>query len=497
MIAAGSVSSIGAFLGRFHPLWVHLPIGILVLLAVLEAVGWAARWPRLKWLPAVGTGQRTLVLLVGASAAVVTALLGWLLAHDGDYEAARVRSHQWLGIAAAAAAVLVFAVHRKRWLYAPLFATTLVLLVLAAHAGGTLTHGSGFLTAKMPPAIGRLLGLGNAPAFMTPVPVDFSRAAVFADVVQPILKDRCVGCHGPDKSNGGLRMDAWEQLAKGGKHGPVIGAADPAANPLVKRIDLPPEVKEHMPPAGKPQLTDDELTVLEWWVYAGAPREKPVASLELPASVAEAVRSRLGGAAPDVIPDRAAIFANAARLARELSILIRPTSPDGPWLDVNARVAGKAFGNKELALLSSIAPAIQWLDLGGTSVSDAGMACLAPMHRLERLHLDQCRITDFGLGLLTGLRRMEYLNLRGTSVSDGGIIGLRQLPRLRSLYVWQTAVTPAAVRSLGEALTDRRRIARLEAEQSELARQISAEQFQGNTGESLRPPAIKPPLTPP
>ena len=497
MTAAGSLNSTGAFLGRFHPLWVHLPIGILVLLAILEVVGWAAHWPRLKWLPKVGPGQRTLILLTGACAAVAAALLGWLLAHDGDYDAARVRSHQWLGIAAAAAAILVLAVHRRRWLYAPLFAATLVLLVLAAHAGGTLTHGSGFLTARMPPAMGRLLGLGNAAVSTVPVPVDFSRAVVFADVVQPILKDRCVGCHGPDKSNGGLRMDAWEQLAKGGKHGPVIGAADPASNPLVKRIDLPAEVKEHMPPSGKQQLTDDELTVLEWWVYAGAPRDRPLASFDLPASVAEAVRSRLGGAAAEVVPNRTAVFANAGRLAHELGILIRPLSPDGPWLDVNARVMGKAFGNRELALLSSIAPAIQWLDLGGTSVSDAGLACLAPMHRLERLHLDQCRITDFGLGLLTGLRRIEYLNLRGTSVSDGGMVALRNMPRLRSLYVWQTAVTPAAEKALGEALTDRRRIARLEAEQSELARLISAEQFQGNAGESLRPPAAKAPQSSP
>ena len=77
------------------------------------------------------------------------------------------------------------------------------------------------------------------------------------------------------------------------------------------------------------------------------------------------------------------------------------------------------------------------------------------------------------------------------------MVALRNMPRLRSLYVWQTAVTPAAVKALGEALTDRRRIARLEAEQSELARLISAEQFQGNAGESLRPPAAKAPQSSP
>jgi len=438
----------------------------------------------------VGPGLRALILAIGAAAAAVAALLGWLLAHDGDYAAARVREHQNLGIAAAAAAVVLVLAHRVRWLYAPLLAGNLVLLVLAAHAGGDLSHGRGYLTARMPASIGRLLGITGVPE--RAAPPDFGHAVVFADVVQPILRDRCGACHGPDKSNGGLRLDAWEQLTKGGKHGPVIGAADPGSSPLVKRIDLPTEEKEHMPPAGKPQLTDDELSVLEWWVSAGAPRDKPVGTLELPESVAEIIRGRLGGAPAEAVPDRAAALAAAAAAARELKVLARPLSPDGPWVEVSARFLGKSFGDRELALLAPLAPAIQRLDLGGTAVTDSGLRSVSSMHRLEQLHLDQCAVTDAGLAELTGLKRIQYLNLRGTSVSDTGIAKLRSLPRLRALYVWQTAVTPAAVKALGDALTDRRRISRLEAERSELARLIGAEQFEGNTGETLRPAVTKP-----
>ena len=107
------------------------------------------------------------------------------------------------------------------------------------------------------------------------------------------------------------------------------------------------------------------------------------------------------------------------------------------------------------------------------------------MRGLERLHLDQTRVTDDGLSRLSHLRRIEYLNLRGTAVTDKGLASLRALPRLRSLYLWQTAVTPAAARALGELLVDKRRVTRWKSEVAERERQIQAEQFEANTGESL------------
>ena len=488
------MENLGPFLGHLHPVLVHLPIGIFLLLGVLETAGLASRAKIFSWLPAITRGQRTLILAIGAAVSVLTAAMGWLLARSGDYDPALVNWHRWLGVATAGAAVVLLVVSRWRRLYGPALVATLVLLVMAGDAGGRITHGSDYLTSRMPRSIGRLLGISVGPVDRT---VPFDRAAVFADVVQPILRDRCISCHGAAKNNGGLRLDSWEMLAKGGKHGPVIKPGNLAASPLLLRVDLPSDAKEHMPPVGKPQLADDDLTVLDWWVLAGAPSDKPVASLALPPVVSEVLEARLGGAAGPP-PDRAATLAAAAQIAEKLGIMVRALSPDGPWIEVNARPAGAAFGDRELALLAPVAPAVQWLDLGTTAITDKGLAALAPMRALQRLHLDQTKVTDAGLARLSGLRRIEYLNLRGTAVTDKGLPALRSLPRLRSLYLWQTAVTPGAAKELGETLVDARRIARWKNEQAELERQVQAEHFDGNTGESFKsdptpPPASTPP----
>lgn len=476
----------GAFLGHFHPVWVHLPIGILLLLGILEVAGLASRSPRLAWLPAISAHQRTLILAIAAAAAIVAAALGWLLARGGDYDPALIARHRSLGIATAGATVLLLAVRRQHRLYAPALALSLMLLTATADAGAKITHGTNYLTGHMPSAIGWVLGISIPAAPPKPRAVAPDQALVFGDVVRPILQERCVGCHGPAKSNGGLRLDTWEMLAKGGKHGAVINPGDLATSALVKRIDLPPEAKEHMPPKGKPQLADDDLTLLEWWVGAGADHAKTVAALAPPPSVAEIISGRLGGA-PEAPPDRLVTLAKASQIAGKLAVIVRPLTPDGPWIEVNAHGAGKAFGDAELAQLAPLAPAVEWLDLGSTSVTDAGLVALEPMRRLGRLHLDRTKITDAGLARLSRLSRLEYLNLRGTAVTDKGLASLRGMPRLRSLYLWQTAVTPAAVQALGESLIDKRRIARWKAEEAELDRKIQSERFDGNTGEALRP----------
>jgi len=80
--------------GRFHPLLVHLPIGLLVLLAFLELL---ARWPRFN--KANASAGSILALAVPAS--IVTAVCGWLLSRGGGYENSLLQWHKWTGIAVA------------------------------------------------------------------------------------------------------------------------------------------------------------------------------------------------------------------------------------------------------------------------------------------------------------------------------------------------------------------------------------------------------------
>jgi hypothetical protein len=471
-------------------LWVHLPIGIFILLAALELSGLLSRLGWARWLPGLSKGQRTLILALGAAAAVLAATLGWFLAGTGDFDPALVQTHRWLGVGAAAGAVVLLVIHRVWWLYGPLFVGCMVLLALAGHAGGKITHGNDYLTVYMPVRLKHLLGVPIPVAKV--VPMDAAHAMVFDDVIQPILEQRCVSCHGPSKSNGEFRVDSWDLLSKGGKHGPELMAKGGAPGEFMRRIDLPVDEKEHMPPSGKPQLSDDDLTLVEWWLGSGAPQKALAGTLAPPPTVADILSARFGGKAPEKPPFRVATLVRAAALAPRLGILIRPMSPDGPWIEVNARIAGKAFGNNQLSQLVQIAPAITWLDLGGTSVDDVGLVQVAAMHWLERLHLDNTAVTDAGLSYLSNLKRLRYLNLRGTAVTDKGLPALVTVSSLRSLYVWQTAVTPGAVKLLGDTLVDKRQQARWRADREALAGLLEEDRFIGDTGESLKPePASK------
>src|SRR5688572_2753265 len=82
------------FLGRFHPLLVHLPIGILLIAIVFRFMAW--RNPGLLLDKAV-----TVSVAIGSVAAILSCITGYLLSQSADYDQAIVWWHQWLGIAVA------------------------------------------------------------------------------------------------------------------------------------------------------------------------------------------------------------------------------------------------------------------------------------------------------------------------------------------------------------------------------------------------------------
>ncbi|MFM7538937.1 MAG: PSD1 and planctomycete cytochrome C domain-containing protein [Planctomycetota bacterium] len=85
--------------------------------------------------------------------------------------------------------------------------------------------------------------------------------------VRPLLAERCLGCHGPKKQQGGLRLDTREGAMKGGDAGPVIVPGKPAESRLL--AVLAPDAEPRMPP-GKP-LAAGEIRSLEEWIARGAP----------------------------------------------------------------------------------------------------------------------------------------------------------------------------------------------------------------------------------
>jgi hypothetical protein len=95
--------------------------------------------------------------------------------------------------------------------------------------------------------------------------------------VRPILSRYCFKCHGPDDAQrqGNLRLDVRDAAitpADSGKR--AIAPKQVEASELLRRINLPPDSDERMPPVSTNwQLTAEQTAILRRWIAAGADYE--------------------------------------------------------------------------------------------------------------------------------------------------------------------------------------------------------------------------------
>jgi uncharacterized membrane protein len=276
------------FLGRFHVLVLHLPIGIIVALFVLE---YLSRKERYRYLDAASP------YLWGATAisAIVTVVLGFMHFAEGSFTGPSGSQHRFYGtvVAVVAAGVALLRVSNFASSYKPLFfPASLVLLVLVSitgHYGGNLTHGSTFLVEYAPQPLRSLAGL-EARRTVTSV----SSADPFADVVGPMLVERCASCHNDDKQEADLVLTSYAGVMRGGESGRVVVAGNTELSELLRRIELPHDDEEFMPADGKTPLTDRQVAIIRWWIAAGAPNGGTVGELQVPAETRTLLTEELG-----------------------------------------------------------------------------------------------------------------------------------------------------------------------------------------------------------
>ena len=275
---SGHQNEIGLFLGHFHPMLVHLPIGGLVLLGVLEVL---ATFPRFK---DAAQSRRVILALVAAGSAAAAAC-GWLLAQSGGYDAQLLSWHRWTGLGVAGACFLTLLLCKPGWqsAYRLALLATLVLLVVAGHFGSEITHGRGFLSRYVLAAWHAMPG--QAAQSKAAASAEPGQRQLYAEVVQPILQRRCVSCHGPEKQKGDLRLDSPAGMRHRGENGPALVAGKANESRMIQRLLLPLDQEEHMPPEGKPQPTPGEIGLLRWWINVGAPEKGTVSEFNPGADV--------------------------------------------------------------------------------------------------------------------------------------------------------------------------------------------------------------------
>jgi uncharacterized membrane protein len=275
------------FLGRFHVLVLHLPIGIIVALCALE---WLARREKYRYLEAASP------FLWGAMAltALATVTLGYLHFGEGNFGSSGVE-HRNFGTAVALISTAVAFVRTSGFAasyqpaYFPASILLLFLVAITGHLGGNLTHGSTYLFEYAPQPIRALAGLAPR-RVLTSV----HEADPFADVVARMFQERCGGCHNRDKHENGLDLTSYAAAMRGGENGKVIVKGDTEQSELLRRISLAHDDDEFMPAEGKTPLSERQVAIVRWWIEAGAPSGVTIGSLEVPVETRAQLSAELG-----------------------------------------------------------------------------------------------------------------------------------------------------------------------------------------------------------
>jgi mono/diheme cytochrome c family protein len=330
--------------------------------------------------------------------------------------------------------VLFCVLTRPSWLatevsrvYPVLLAIVLLLLVWTAHQGGSLTHGSNYLTEYLPAPLQRFTMMGRTKA---------DDGSFYARHINPIFDANCVSCHGESKVQGGLRLDSFSSLMKGGKDGRVIIAGKPGNSVLLQRITLPTGDKHFMPAEGHPSLNSEEIRWIRTWIEQGA---SPTMTSLQGIFFAEAPKD------PPIVPvgDYNSMMVEIHQMqsgqgAKLLSVSSRPS--DG--LVLHTVDVASSFGDAQLAQFQKFAPYIVEVELGRTNITDASFDTLSKFTNLRAIHLEGTAITGAGISKLTTLPHLVYINLSGTKMTKEAAAQLASMRNLRHVYLFNTPAQP-------------------------------------------------------
>jgi len=439
---------LGGFIGRFHPLFVHLPIGLLLLAGIFE---YFARKPKYNILHKA----IEITLFIGALSAIFASISGWLLANRGAYIERSLFLHRWIGIAVAVFATLCWLIKTKRLnISTGIFKILLIAMTFgvfgAGHFGGQMTHGDDYLLEYAPSFLKNILSEKEEET----IAEDFGNpesVKIYDQLLAPVFENKCWKCHHPDNALGGLDMTTKTAFLKGGTNGEVLENGEAYQSEIFKRITLPSTDRKSMPPVGL-ALSFNKTKLIEWWINTGASFEKTLGELELSADVKNLLAEEYGisfikKSALEKIEVAPANPSDISQV-KDAGFNIKNISEDNHLLDVEIQTKGEVLSSNQLDLLLKIKNQITWLALPDSKITDAQMEQISQFQNLTRLRLQNNPITDIGVQKIENLPILESLNLVGTAISDEAIFPIQKMISLKSLYIFQTKITDEAIESL-------------------------------------------------
>ena len=441
-----SISDLIPVFGRMHLVLLHMPIGLLVGLALLEVVSSVRRQPM---------ASRFLVLAATASA-VLAAGSGLVLHEEAGYGTSDVLElHEKLGLATAVCSIVVLLLRLfgAQTMYRSALVITAGVLIPTGHFGAEMTHGTGFLLEP--------LEKHEQEPGQPVAPEVFEEGglilASYEEHVSRFFEARCNACHGDRKVKGGLRMDSPEALLAGGDGGPAIEAdVAPEDQELLYRMLLSIDDDDHMPPDHKAQPTEAEVELIRTWLAAGAPFEGEFelaegAALPEPIEVAPEEESATPAEQEVVraVPD--AVLSTM----RDRLVHVQPVEAGSQLLWVDFAAPAKA--TDDVMVRELLTPVVDWvgdLSLARTQITDSSLELVSAMPQLARLDLRETQVTVSGLTHLAGHDQLAELVVSRTQLDDAVIETLKQLPALERLWIWDAGMSAEGLVALREAMPE-------------------------------------------
>tara|TARA_R110000868_G_scaffold262027_2_gene520402 strand:+ start:1567 stop:3003 length:1437 start_codon:yes stop_codon:yes gene_type:complete len=416
--------SLVAWMGRWHPLILHFPIVLLLMAAAIGLFN--------KIVPKI-------LLTVATISALVTAITGFFLGTETVPKGDLVLWHQWMGAGVAILAVLWYWFSTNHLQQTYLVKGIQVLLILlvgfTGHFGGMITHGEDFL------ALPRSKKLEKIP----------ENPLIYEHIVHRVLDNSCIGCHNPNKTKGELLMTSIGELIKGGESGPAFIVGDPVNSELIRRLHLPVEDEEHMPPDGKKPLSENEIQILERWIALGASDTLKLSHLDNDEPLVGMVRKMME---PGITNSWAKLPKVADSTLQNLAsdyVTIQRISSNSQALGISVFLPPD-YDSKNITDLKRIANNIIELDLSGIPIGEKEMELVAMCKNLEWLEVDRTPVTDTEFNKLKGLAQLRVLKAYETGITDKSVAVLKDFKGLKSLYVWETQISEGGLTELKEAL---------------------------------------------
>ena len=436
------------FIGAWHPVILHLPIGIMVWIGIQRVwTGWRGK-------PALG--NETLLWAVAALTATGSFITGYAWGMAGGYDETQLNRHLWAAVAFTVVCWwgwLAQLTHMSGRMKAGTILAGLVSVMLTGHWGGLMVHGDPLAAAPW----------RNDPQRFAQFAEFGEEINVYAELVHPIMGAKCMICHGPAKQNGKLRLDSFEAIMRGGDNGRVVVPGDDAESDLITVILLPMAHEDHMPPPNRPQITDEELAALVYWVREGATADLMIAKADAPAELLPLLEptyrlledetlqaARLAAEAQARVEQavrREELAAVLAALPEALAQGFSFEDQTSARLLFSPATHRHVLTSADLVTAREVLRACVDIDLSRLAIDGAVLAELRYASHLQPLNLAGCEVGDELFEHLGSLPELERLSLFGTQITELPTDLSEQLPRLRQLFVGGTEVDAVAVQA--------------------------------------------------